>query len=249
LGARWSERLLGRMTDAVIALAPRQARDLVDVHRVLPADRVRVISPGMDLRGFRRRAQMALTKQPLGPGGVPRFLWTGRYVPVKDPRLLVEAVAHASVPFHLTMLGRGPLLDSVRATVRAHGLEGRISCPGPVSDVAPWLHAADALVLCSRSEGTPLSVIEAMALGKPVVVTTVGGLPDMIEHEGTGLWVPPRDPLALAAALDRLAAEPELRLRLGQAGRAEVDRRFGAERLARDTAALYEQVLERRRTV
>ena len=106
----------------------------------------------------------------------------------------------------------------------------------------PWLQAADALVLCSRSEGMPLSVIEAMALGKPVVVTTVGGLPDMVEHEGTGLWVPPRAPLALAAALDRLAADVELRTRLGETAAATVDERFGAERFALETADLYAEV-------
>jgi len=248
LGARWSERLLGRVTDAVIALSPRQARDLVEVHRVIPAARVRVISPGMDLVGFRRRAAVGPAVDLRAPPEVVRFVWAGRFVSVKDPRLLVEAVAHAQVPFHITMLGRGPLLDSVRATIRAHGLEDRIACPGSVRDVAPWLQAADALVLCSRSEGTPLCVIEAMALGKPVVVTTVGGLPDMVTHEGTGLWVPPRAPLALAAALDRLASEAELRLRLGRAGRAAVDERFGADRLARQTAALYEDVLDRRGT-
>jgi len=243
LAARLSERFLGRMSATVVALSARQARDLVDVHAVLPRDRVRVIPPGMDLEAFRRRAAQAPAVLPASE--VPRFLWTGRYVTVKDPHLLVEAVAHARERFHVTMLGRGPLLKAVRATVRAHGLEDRISCPGSVRDVAPWLQAVDALVLCSRSEGAPLSVIEAMALGKPVVVTTVGGLPDMVEHEGTGLWVPPRAPLALAAALDRLAADAALRRRMGQVGARDVDARFGAARLVRETAALYEEVRER----
>lgn len=253
LAARWSERLLGLGTDAVVALSPRQARDLVSVHRVLPAQQVRVIAPGMDLAGFRRRAESGVVPSGMSGGmsggSVPRFLWTGRFVTVKDPHLLVEAVAHARVPLHVTMLGRGPLLESVRATIRAYGLEQRISCPGSVRAVAPWLQASDALVLCSRSEGTPLSVIEAMALGKPVVVTTVGGLPDIVAHEGTGLWVPPRAPLALAAALDRLASDPALRLRLGRAARADADTRFGADRLARHTAALYGEVSDRRGTV
>lgn len=243
LGVRWSERLLGRLTDAVIALSARQARDLVEVHRVLPAQRVHVIPPGMDLAGFRESAEAGLGPHVLLRDDAPHFLWTGRHVPVKDPLLLVEAVARAQVPYHLTMLGRGPLLASVRAAVRAKGLEKRISCPGSVRNVAPWLRAADALVLCSRSEGTPLSVIEAMALGKPVVVTTVGGVPDMVAHQGTGLWVPPRAPQALAAALDRLASDPALGRRLGLAARSVVDERFGAERLARDTAALYDEVL------
>lgn len=241
--AKRAERSLGRLTSAAVALSPRQARDLTEVHRVLPPERVHVIAPGMDLDGFRERAAGGRVRFAPSSRGLPRFLWTGRHVAVKAPHLLVEAVAHARVPFHVTMLGRGPLLRSVRATVRAHGLEDRIDCPGSVARVAPWLARADALVLCSRSEGMPLSVIEAMALGKPSVVTTVGGLPDMVQHDRTGLWVPPADPLALAGALDRLAADPGLGPRLGAAAREQVDARFGAARLASETAGLYEEVV------
>ena len=243
--AKGAERMLGRLTTAAIALSPRQARDLTAVHRVLPVGRVHVIAPGMDLDAFRRRAAAGQARFAPASSRGPRFLWTGRHVPVKAPQLLVEAVAHARVPFHVTMLGRGPLLRSVRTTVRAHGLEDRIDCPGSVARVAPWLARADALVLCSKSEGMPLSVVEAMALGKPSVVTTVGGLPDMVQHERTGLWVPPSDPMALAAALDRLAADPGLGRRLGAAAREQVDARFGAARLAAETAALYEEVARR----
>ncbi|MDJ0522558.1 MAG: glycosyltransferase [Planctomycetota bacterium] len=246
--ARLAERFLGRVTRAAVTLTPRQRRDVTTVHRVLPESKVHVIPPGLDLAGFRRQAA-----QPLAPGllpdvrsDVPRFLWTGRFVAVKAPRLLVEAVAHAREPFHVTMLGRGPLLRSVRATIRAHGLEERIACPGSVANVAPWVAAADAIVLCSRSEGAPLSVLEGFALGKPVVVTTVGGLPDLVDHEGTGLWVPPGDAHALARALDRLAADAALRRRLGEAAAAEVDRRFGAEQAGAATAALYEELIGRR---
>ncbi len=243
--ARLAERGLARATAAAVALTSRQLRDLVSVHRVFPERKVHVIAPGMDLQAFREQAlqEVPAALVPDTPQGVPRFLWTGRFVPVKAPRLLVEAVAHAKEPFHITMLGRGPLLRSVRATIRAHGLEERIACPGSVVNVAPWLRRADALVLCSRSEGAPLSVIEAQSLGKPVVVTTVGGLPDLIEHEGTGLWVPPGDPLALARALDRMASDDALRQRLGAAGAEGVEARFGGARLAADHAALYEQVV------
>jgi len=144
------------------------------------------------------------------------------------------------------MLGRGPLLRSVRATIRAHGLEDRIECPGSVANVAPWLARADGLVLCSHSEGAPLSILEAYALRKPVVVTTVGGLPDLVRHEGTGLWVPPGDPLALARALDRMAADEALRRQLGAAAAEGLASRFGAQRLAAEHAALYERLISPR---
>ncbi len=242
--ARYAEKLLGRITAAAVCLTPRQQRDVVDVHRVLPPERAHVIGPGMDLAAFRARARKPRPPAMASPDPErPHFLWTGRFVAVKDPARLVEAVALSEGRFRVTMLGQGPLLPGVRATVRAHSLEDRIDLPGAVEDVAPWLAAADGLVLCSRSEGAPLSVIEAMALGKPVVVTTVGGLPDLVAHERTGLWVPPRDALPLAHALDRLADDAALRLALGREAATGVDDRFGADRLAAETAALYEQVV------
>jgi len=246
--ARFAERRLAPFTDAAIALTARQRRDLVEVHRVLPAAKVRVIAPGMDLAAFRRQARARLPDVAYADvaEGVPRFLWTGRFVPVKAPRLLVEAVARTRVPLHVTMLGRGPLLRPVRSLIRARRMEHRIACPGPVANVAPWLAAADALVLCSRSEGAPLSIVEALALGKPAIVSTVGGVPDLVTHEGDGLWVPPGDPLALAAALARMATDATLRQGLGRAAAAGVDERFGGARLAQETAALYEEVLATR---
>lgn len=243
--ARHAERLLGRLTRAAVTLTPRQRRDVAVVHRILPESKVHEIGPCMDLERFRAQALPPVPARLCAevPAGVPRFLWTGRFVRVKAPRLLVEAASLAREPFHITMLGRGPQLRGVRAAVRAYGLEDRIACPGSVVRVAPWLRQADALVLCSLSEGAPLSVIEAFALGKPVVVTTVGGLPDLVTHEGTGLWVPPGDAPALARALDRMAADAALRTRLGRAAASEADARFDAGPAAAATAALYEQVI------
>lgn len=238
-----AERLLGRYTAAAIALTERQRRDIVAVHRVLPAAKVHVVGPGMDIAAFRARA--AAGEHRLPASDAPRFLWTGRFVGVKAPHLLVDAVAACTQPFHLTMLGRGPLLESVRARVRKLGLTSRIACPGSAADVAPWVAAADAVVLCSRSEGAPLSLVEAMALGTPIVATTVGGVPDIVRHEGEGLWVPPDDVGALAAALDRLARDADLRAALGRRGAEGAEARFGGARLARETAAVYAGVIGR----
>ncbi|MDF1702121.1 MAG: glycosyltransferase [Planctomycetota bacterium] len=241
--ARQAERFLGRYTAAAIALTPRQRRDIVEVHRILPAAKVHVVGPGLDIGAFRARAEAGTHGLPSFEG--PRFLWTGRFVPVKAPHLLVEAVAASRVPFHLTMLGRGPLRDGVRARIAKLGLAGRIACPGDAVDVAPWVAAADGLVLCSRSEGAPLSLIEAMALGTPVVATTVGGVPDIVAHEGEGLWVAPGDVQGLARALDRLAGDPVLGRAMGMRGYEGAEVRFGGARLARETAAVYEGVIGR----
>jgi len=243
--AQGAERRLGRLTAAAVCLTERQRRDVVDLRGILPAWKVHVIAPGLDVARFRAQADRAAATRVRvrhGRDGEALFLWAGRFVPVKDPGLLVDAVAASRRAFRLVMLGSGPLWREIRAGVKARGLGATIDLPGPVVDVASWILACDAVVLSSRSEGAPLLVLEAKALGRPAVVTSVGGVPDLVAHGHDGLWVPPGAPRAMAAALDALAADPARLRDLGvEAGRG-VEARFGARRLAAETAALYEQV-------
>ena len=244
-----AERRLGRLTSRGVVLTERQRHDVVRVHRILPAERVEVIPPGLDIDPYRRRAAAARPRElPVAwtGGGQPLFLWAGRFVEVKRPDVLVEAVARSRAAFRVVMLGDGPRRSAIREEVRARGLEGRILLPGEVTDTAPWMAAADAVVLSSASEGAPIVLLEAKALGRPAVTTSVGGVCDLVEHLGDGLWVPPDDAPALAGQLDRLALDGELRRRLGESARRGVEARFGADRLAADTAALYARVLASR---
>jgi glycosyltransferase involved in cell wall biosynthesis len=103
--------------------------------------------------------------------------------------------------------------------------------------------------LTSKNEGTPVAIIEALAAGRAVVATRVGGVPDVIQDGQTGLLVPPGDPIALAGALERMAREPALRARLAAAGRRSVADRFGRQRLVRDIDALYQRLLKKRMAV
>ncbi len=243
-----AERRLGRLTRAGIVLTERQRRDVVDVHGVMPNERVAVILPGLDIESWRARARdgdAEGVRARLAPAGEVLYLWAGRFVEVKRPQLLVDAVAASAVPYRVVMLGDGPLRMATRNRVRAAGLEERILLPGDVADVAPWMQAADAVVLTSASEGAPLALLEAKALGRAAVVTTVGGVPDLVEHLEDGLWVPPDDAAALAGALDRLAADTRLRARLGLGAGVKVRARYGADRLARETADLYERLRAR----
>jgi glycosyltransferase involved in cell wall biosynthesis len=251
--ARWAawaaERALGVATSGAVCLSPRQRDDLVARHRVLPASKAAVVGPGLDLEGFVASADAARAvaiRRAHAPGGGVLALWLGRFVPAKDATVLVEAAVaaarHGGAPLVVVLAGAGPLEAEAR---RRHGDLGAPSCVrfvGPVADAATWVLAADAVVLSSRSEGTPLSLLEAAAMGKPVVATAVGGVEDVVEPEGTGLLVPPCDPAALAVALARLASDADLRARLG-ARAAAVRERFSAARLAEGTASLYERLL------
>ena len=114
---------------------------------------------------------------------------------------------------------------------------------GTRDDVPALLAEAGIFVLSSRSECLPMSVIEAMAAGLPVVATAVGGIPELVEHERTGILVPPGDARALAAALSRLAGDAGLRQRMGEAGRARAEEHFDVSGFRRAHVELYARQL------
>jgi glycosyltransferase involved in cell wall biosynthesis len=114
---------------------------------------------------------------------------------------------------------------------------------GYQEEVAPFYAAFDAMILPSINEGTPVSAIEALAAGRPVVATRVGGVPDVVREGEDGFLVEAGDVDALAERLSRLAADPELRERLGAAGRARVIPRYSVERLVDDVDLLYRSLL------
>ena len=122
-------------------------------------------------------------------------------------------------------------------------MESAVRLAGERDDVGELLAAADLFVLSSRSEGLPLSILEAMAAGLPVVASDVGGVPELVVDGETGLLVPPGDPHALAAAIDRLLDDPDLRRRLGAAGRLRVSEQFDLESTQRAHLDLYRTLL------
>ena len=128
------------------------------------------------------------------------------------------------------------------------GVEDTVSFVGYMQDVTQVAAAADVAVLSSDNEGTPVSLIEAAAAGRPAVATAVGGVPDVVADGKTGLLVPPGDHEALARAIRRLLEDPGMRKRMGGAARAHVRARFSIERLVHDLEALYGDLLASRAT-
>ena len=183
--------------------------------------------------------------------GVPqdRFTvgWIGRMTAVKrtdDVLLAIARLRELGVDACLCMVGDGPDRDHVEQRASELGIVRSCLFLGYQEEVAPFYAAFDAVVLPSGNEGTPVTVIEALAGGRPVVATRVGGVPDVVRDGVDGFLVEPGDVDALAARLAELARDPELRERMGEQGRARVVPRYSVERLLDDVDRLYRSLLE-----
>jgi len=166
-------------------------------------------------------------------------IFVGRFGPQKDHDLALQAVA--AVPgASLRLVGGGPARPAVEDRVRSMGLEGRVEVTGERSDVAQLLASAQFLVLLSRWEGLPRSIIEAMRAGLPVVASDVGGTSELVDHGRTGFLVPRGDLARATDAIEALVRSPALRRRMGSAGRSRYERCFRFDRVLRETRAIYD---------
>ena len=232
---RWADRLMAPLTTVTICVSERE-RESGLAARTCRAERTVVIPTAVDVDAARQSRR---------GGRPPRVVTVGRLAAPKDPLTLVRALAAVRGPFDARIVGDGPERSAVEAEIRACALEGAVELLGERRDVQRLLAEADVFVLSSRSEGAPISILEAMATGVPVVASAVGGVPEIVKDGATGLLVPPGDPAALAAALEALLADPALRDRLGAAGQARVRERFSLAQLRRAHLDLYARELAR----
>jgi glycosyltransferase involved in cell wall biosynthesis len=181
------------------------------------------------------------------------FVHVGRFAAVKNHEMLVAAfaqlVGQQPLPTELWLVGDGELREAVQHQVRALGIESRVRFLGVRSDIPDLLRAADVFVFPSRWEGNPLSVMEAMAAGLPVIATAVGGVPELVEEGASGILVPNEDLHGLVAAMQRMAQNPDLREQMGHAARCRAVERFDIRQTVRAYEALYEEILQKRRRV
>lgn len=246
------ETALARATDRLVAVSPEVRDELVGIG-VAPPEKFAVVRLGIDLEPrVAFDGDRAETRRRVGIGP-ERFVvgWFGRMTAVKRTDDLLDVLAAtraAEVDALLLVVGDGT--DRERFEQRAHELGVARHClvVGYQEDVAPWYAACDAVVLTSANEGTPVSIIEALAAARPVVVTRVGGVEDVVEDGVTGSLVEAGDTDAMAAELVRLAASPEARAALGEAGRRLVLERYAVPRLVDDVDALYRTLLAERST-
>jgi glycosyltransferase involved in cell wall biosynthesis len=231
----WADRLMRPLTTVSICVAENE-RTVGVAARTCSPERTVVVHNAVDA------AAVAVTRF---DQSVSRIVSVGRFKYPKDFATLIEAFARLDPNFRAALVGDGPERAAIEAAVRRHGLAERVELLGERADVPALLAESDVFVLSSRSEGLPVSVLEAMAARLPVVATAVGGLPELVVEGQTGYLVSPGDPGALAAALRPLLADRDLRSRLGDAGRARVEERFDLTRFRHAHLDLYRRELER----
>lgn len=235
--------ILDRCADEVNACIGFSAKALsrIDGFR---GNRIRVIENGIDVEKYGPAADREALRIRSGLDPAPRYLiHVARHHPVKDQAMLLRGFASAALPdVELLMVGDGPLRSDLEALARELGIADRVRFLGIRRDVAELLRAADAFALTSVSEAASLTLLEAMATGLPVIVTDVGGNPEIVRDGIDGLLVPRGDWVACGAAIRKLFGTPGWMAKLGASARIRVREKYRLEQTIEAYFGLYQKL-------
>lgn len=246
------DKMLFKSTlDRLFIVSERQGERLVSAGMV-KRELMTTVYNGIDPDAVRLAATTGVTRADLGvPDDALLVVTVARLVWFKAVHTLIEALhllGNEAGNVHLVVVGDGELRPELEQQISNLGLRNRVRLIGSRSDAARIIHLADVFALSSVAEGMPLAIMMAMALNKPVVATTVDGVPELVVEGETGLLVPARDAVSFSAALHRMIRDPELRRRCGEAGRRRVDTHFTQRGMADTTDRLYRELLGTRLT-
>ncbi len=256
------ERYLARKSSGIIAISELQKAELSDVYKICPPEKITIIPLGFDLDRFedvqgdkralfRRRFDIADDEIAIGI--------VGRIVPVKNHALFVAAAARAAgltrQKLRFVIIGDGDMRTAMEAEFRLAGIDyayypeearhAQAICISWQTEMDEVLAGLDIVALTSHNEGTPVSLIEAQAAGRPVVSTGVGGVADVVADGVTGFVTPAGDADAFASGLLKLTEDAATRIAFGSRGRNAVEARFSYQRLVSDMDRYYRGLLEK----
>lgn len=235
-----------RFADRIVAVSHSQKQRLTRL--LISPQKIAVVHNAIELERF-AGIEAASLKQRFGfPSDAVVVVAGGRFSREKGQKDLVEAAGRAirkNNRIKVVMFGHGPDFDLIISQIRSLGMQEAIVCPGHERNLLGYLKSADMLVNPSLSEGLPNIILEAMALGVPVVATAVGGVPELIQHELNGLLVPAQDSIALSEAILQMAAAGETRARFRSAALETLARSFTFKGQLDALQDLYRQVLAR----
>ena len=227
------ERLAARWCERIITVSRAGAR-IVRGHRIGSPSKLVTIHNG--LPDCSEQAQLSPTETPV-------ITMVARFIEGKDHDLLLRAFARIPKGPRLRLVGDGPTRASVENLARELGIREQVDFLGNRDDVASLLATSDVFVLASRSEMLPISILEAMRAGLPVIASDVGGVGEAVTHNENGFLVPSGSVSALAQALIDLTTDYALRLRMGHAGRQRFTRQFLSSSMQERTRCIYRDVL------
>jgi glycosyltransferase involved in cell wall biosynthesis len=247
------ERFLARHTDCIVAVSESQKRELSEIYRIAPADKIAVIPLGLDLGRFLRvNGRSGLLNSPVNANQPTALVgWVGRLTPIKDPLFFLRSAAllnHSVPATRFVMVGDGELRQQCEQIIARHQLDNLASLLGWRRDLPQIYADLDIVVSTSLNEGTPVALLESMAAARPIISTDVGGVRDLmvgnarflagLEIFENGILVK-RDANLLALAIRYLLQRPHERRAMGEAGREFVRNQFSQSRLADDLEELY----------
>jgi glycosyltransferase involved in cell wall biosynthesis len=256
----WIERVLALCTDRIIAISPQQRSEICGRYRVGEPSRFSIVPLGIDLGEI--TGKRPALRDEIGAGENEILIGAvGRLCEVKNHALLLEAAAivlrdrdPGAPRIRFVLVGDGELRGRLEEHARQLGIADTVKFVGFREDAAAIYSDLDLVVLTSTNEGTPLTLLEAMAAGRPVVATEVGGVVDILgerlrragrisiwEH---GITAGSRDADGVAKALDYLITRPDIRAEMGSRGRLYVRGSLSRNRLIRDIEALYHELLD-----
>ncbi len=228
------ERLVGPLTRKIIAVSEFDRRLALEAG-IVGADRIVTVHNGIPDVPLHLRAEPARTPA--------RLVMVARFSPQKDHQTLLQALASLQhLEWELDLIGDGPLIDRVKSLAVSLKLSGRTRFLGQRMDVESLLAQSQISILATNWEGFPLSILESMRAGLPVIASSVGGVEEAILDEETGYLVPRGDVAALRDRIRALVEAPDLRLRMGKLARVRYEQHFSLETAVRKTLDVYHQV-------
>jgi glycosyltransferase involved in cell wall biosynthesis len=248
------ERMLARASDRIVAISPAIRDQLLRDFGIGDELQYRVVPLGFDLAPFARidePARIAARRTLQIPSHSVVVTTVGRLTAIKHRALLLEAAAALATDdpqLVVLIAGDGELRSTLEAQTARLGLSNTVRFLGWRQDLATIYAATDVFALTSINEGTPVALIEAMASAVPGVSTAVGGVRDVVADEGLGVLTPPGDVAAFAHAVRSLLRDPERRREMGARARTHVLARYTLDRLVRDIAEMYAELLGERRS-
>lgn len=243
------EKITAFITDKIIALTEQEKNDHLH-SRIASGDKFSVVHSGIKLDRFSNLSvDPAAMRRKLGISEGDLVVGTtGRLTPVKGHRHLIEAagnILNARPNTTFVFLGDGELSDELKNMASRLGMKEKVKFLGWRPDVAEVMSAFDLFVLPSLNEGMGRVLVEAMALGKPIVASDVGGVPDLVVHGKNGCLVPPGDAQRLSAAISDLIEHPERRRKMGENGKKRaID--YSADAMVQKIDQLYQAMLQQK---